>query len=153
MASGEPSGERLDRNWQELLQELRVAQTGVQILTGFLLTIPFTPRFETLPESRQTVYCVILVSAAAATILLMTPVAMHRALFRQGARQWLVVVADRLARWGLGLQFIAICGVVWLILDLIGPLWIACTVASLLAVLVLVLWVLIPLRERWFNGS
>lgn len=144
---GESQG-HIDRNWQELLQELRVAQTGVQILTGFLLTIPFTPRFEQLPESRQSIYAAVLCSAVLATILLMTPVAMHRALFHQGARPWLIGAADRLARWGMGAQILAITGAVWLILDLIGPMWVACAVGGTLLILVIVLWVVLPLRER-----
>ena len=98
MSATKPRDERLDRNWQEILQELRVAQTGVQILTGFLLTIPFTPRFESLPESRQVTYTVVLCGAVISTLLLMTPVALHRALFHRGARPWLVETADRFAR-------------------------------------------------------
>ncbi|MCW2839072.1 MAG: sodium:proton antiporter [Aeromicrobium sp.] len=145
---GAPSERRLDRNWQELLQELRVAQTGVQILTGFLLTIPFTPRFEELGSTRHAVYGAVLCCAVAATLLLMTPVALHRALFHRGARPWLVETADRLARWGLGAQTVAIVGVVWFILELIGPWWIAAAVVSTIATFVLVVWVAVPARER-----
>jgi hypothetical protein len=138
----------LDRNWQELLQELRVAQTGVQILTGFLLTIPFTPRFIELSPPEQAIYGVVLCTAVVATLLLMTPVALHRALFHQGARPWLVDAADRLARWGLGAQALAIVGAVWLILDFIAPWWIAAAVVTAIIVFVLAVWVLLPARER-----
>lgn len=147
-----PSDRRLDRNWQELLQELRVAQTGVQILTGFLLTIPFTSRFELLPDSRRVVYAGVLCAAVLSTFLLMTPVALHRALFHRGARLWLVETADLLARWGLGFLALANVGVVWLILDFISTWWLASLVAGLLSAGVLVFWVLVPLRERRVSG-
>ncbi|CAN5293939.1 hypothetical protein BH09ACT10_BH09ACT10_26120 [soil metagenome] len=146
--SGESARDlRLDRNWQELLQELRVAQTGVQVFTGFLLTIPFSPRFADLSSSRQIVYGAVLFVAVAATFLLMTPVALHRALFHRGARSWLVGTADRLARWGLGAMALAIIGAVWLVLDVIGPMWVASLATVVLLVFVLVFWVVIPARE------
>lgn len=138
---------RLDRNWQELLQELRVAQTGVQILTGFLLTLPFTPRFETLSESRHAVYAGALCSAVAATFLLMTPVALHRAMFHRHARPWLVEAAHQASRWGLGTLALANIGAVWLILDVVTTAWVAWLVAALIALFVLVAWVLVPARE------
>lgn len=140
--------ERINRNWQELLQELRVAQTGVQILTGFLLTLPFMPRFADLSTGRQAVYSVVLCSAITATLLLMSPVALHRALFHRGARPWLVEAADRLARWGLGAMTLAIIGAAWLVLDYIWSWWLASAVACSLVLFVLIVWILIPLRER-----
>lgn len=139
---------RIDRNWQELLQELRVAQTGVQILTGFLLTIPFTARFADLGSTRHAVYGAILCTAVVATLLLMTPVALHRALFHQGARPWLIETADRMARWGLGAQTLAIVGVVWFILELIGPWWIAAGVVLVIVAFVGIAWVVLPAHER-----
>jgi hypothetical protein len=139
---------KLDRNWQELLQELRVAQTGVQILTGFLLTLPFTPRFHELEESRHAVYAVVLCAAVTATFLLMTPVALHRALFGHNARPWLVQAADRASRWGLGVLALANIGAVWLILDVVTTTSIAALVASLIAIFVVVVWVIVPARER-----
>lgn len=138
---------KLDRNWQELLQELRVAQTGVQILTGFLLTLPFTPRFEELPESRHAVYAAVLCAAVAATFLLMTPVALHRAVFHRHARPWLVEAAHQTSRWGLAVLALANIGAVWLILDFVAAGWIAWLVAAFIALFVLVAWVLVPARE------
>lgn len=142
---------RLDRNWQELLQELRVAQTGVQILTGFLLTLPFTPRFEDLAESRRTVYAAVLCSAVAATFLLMTPVALHRALFHRHARPWLVEAAHQTSRWGLAALALANIGAVWLILDVVAATWVAWLVAAMITLFVLVAWVLVPARELRAN--
>lgn len=148
MPDQRPDEKRLDRNWQELLQELRVAQTGVQILTGFLLTIPFTPRFEEMSESRHVTYTLVLCGAIVSTLLLMTPVALHRALFRRGARLWLVETADLLARCGLGAMALTLTGVVWFILDIVWSPWTATAVAAPVLLFVLVLWVVIPARER-----
>jgi hypothetical protein len=148
-----PTPERLDRNWQELLQELRVAQTGVQILTGFLLTLPFTPRFESLSQSRHVVYAVVLCAAVVATFLLMTPVALHRALFHRGARPWLVEAADRVARWGLGALALANIGAVWLILDVVATAAVASIVAALLSVFIALVWVVLPAHERRAGGA
>src|SRR5581483_2525621 len=93
--------ERLDRNWTELLQELRVVQTGVQLLTGFLLTLPFQNRFSQLSSGKQDIYLVTVVAAVAATCFLIAPVALHRTLFRQHARRVTVAAAHRLAVAGL----------------------------------------------------
>lgn len=127
---------------------MRVAQTGVQILTGFLLTIPFTPRFEDLGTARHAVYAAILCLAVMATMLLMTPVALHRALFHQGARPWLVEVADRLARWGLAAQTAAIVGVLWFILELVSTWWVAAAVVAVTVGLVGGVWIGLPIHER-----
>ncbi len=151
-SSDGPSDERLNRNWQELLQELRVAQTGVQILTGFLLTIPFTPRFESLRDESRAVYACVLGSAVVATFLLMTPVALHRALFRRGQRFWLVKQADTAARIGLAFLAIANIGALWLILDFISARWVAFAASGVLALGVLGLWVLLPELKR-HSGS
>src|SRR6201996_4292485 len=87
---GETETERLDRNWNDLLQELRVVQTGVQLLTGFLLTLPFQARFTQLGEFQQNVYLVTVGLAVSATGVLVAPVAIHRMLFRRHARLALV---------------------------------------------------------------
>src|SRR4051812_35091858 len=98
----ETRDQRLDRNWNELLQELRVTQTGVQILAGFLLTLPFQARFAGLPSFERWVYLATVLVTCFATILLIAPVAVHRALFRRHEKDRLVDAADRLARAGLG---------------------------------------------------
>jgi hypothetical protein len=91
----ESHDQRMDRNWNELLQELRVSQTGVQILAGFLLTLPFQQRFEGLRAPERTLYLCTVVVACASTLLLVTPVVLHRALFRRHAKDTLVHAADR----------------------------------------------------------
>jgi len=135
---------RLNRNWSELLQELRVAQTGVQILTGFLLTLPFTNRFHDLPTSRVVVYAVVLCSAVVATFLLMTPVALHRAVFRRGRKGWLVGIADTAARAGLAALAVANVTALWLVLDVVGSTLAASLVAGVLAVALVGLWMVLP---------
>lgn len=114
-----PSPERLTRNWDELLQEIRVSQTGVQILTGFLLTVPFGARFEDLTDVQRTVYLVVLSGAVVTTGLVVAPVAFHRALFHQGARPWLVHAANRCARAGLAMMALTVSGVLFLVFDVV----------------------------------
>jgi hypothetical protein len=85
--------QQLNRNLNELLQELRVMQTGVQILTGFLLTVPFTERFTQLTDDQRTLYLCILLTAVFTTLVIVAPVSYHRLLFRQGRRDWIVTAA------------------------------------------------------------
>src|SRR6188472_3299050 len=97
----ETATQRADRNWDELLQELRVTQTGIQILTGFLLTLPFSQRFKDLDSLQRGAFLAILTGSVIATGLVTSPVAFHRVLFRHGQRPWLVEAANRAARAGL----------------------------------------------------
>src|SRR6478609_1551719 len=116
---GESEPERLTRNLNELLQELRVTQTGVQILTGFLLTLPFSQRFGDLDVVQRTAYLAILCGSVLATGLIIAPVAFHRMLFRHGQRRWLVTAANLAARAGLLALAFTTSGVVWLVFDLV----------------------------------
>src|SRR3977135_1157192 len=86
--------ERWDRNFGELLQELRVAQTGVQILFAFLLTLPFTQRFTKITSFQKDVYFVTLLLAPAASACIIAPVAHHRILFRRRQKEYLVAVSN-----------------------------------------------------------
>jgi hypothetical protein len=146
--TGEIPQETINRNWTELIQELRSTQTGVQVLTGFLLTVPFSSRFESLDNVQLTAYLVVLSCSVAATAAILSPVAYHRILFRKGQRPWLVRMANRIARVGLVLVAMTTCGVVFLVFDLaLGRT--AGIVASLVAAAAfLVLWVGIPLRAH-----
>jgi hypothetical protein len=94
--------EQLDRNWTELIQELRVLQTGVQILAGFLLTLPFQQRFETLDEFQRTLYLVNVTLAALTTAFMLLPVSVHRRLFGHGLKETLVTSADNITKIALG---------------------------------------------------
>ena len=138
----------INRNWTELVQELRSTQTGVQVLTGFLLTVPFSDRFDTLDHVQRTAYLLVLSGAVTATAAILSPIAYHRILFRRGLRPWLVATANQVARAGLVLVALTTCGVVFLTFDLaIGRT--GGIVASIVAVLgYLLLWVAIPLRAR-----
>src|ERR1700712_3372800 len=99
-ARSETATERLDRNWSSLLQELRVVLTGVQLLTGFLLTLPFQQRFTVLGGDMRVLYLATVTCSVAATVLLTTPVALHRMLFRRHMLGQLVTVSHRLTMAG-----------------------------------------------------
>ena len=145
--AGIPEG-TINRNWTELVQELRSTQTGVQVLTGFLLAVPFTDRFNTLDHVERTAYLVVLASAVSASMAVLAPIAYHRILFRRGHRPWLVQTANRIARAGLVLAALTMCGVVFLAFDLTLSRT-AGIVASLAAFLgYVVLWVVVPLRAH-----
>ena len=146
--SEESQHERLQRNWAELLQELRVTQTGIQLLAGFLLTLPFAARFATLDTTQESVYLAVVLDAFAATGLLVAPVALHRGVFRKQHKEWLVVVAHHLARGGLALMSLAFAGAVWLVYDVVvgSP---ASWVASIgLFVFLVAMWFLLPMWAR-----
>lgn len=138
--------ERMDRNWNELLQELRVAQTGVQILTGFLLTVPFQQRFADLDAYQRGVYLVLVVLAVAATGFIVAPVSLHRILFRRGLKRELVDSADRLAQTGLAMLALVLAGSALLLFDVVVDR--AAGVIAGVSVLVglTVVWVLVPVR-------
>ena len=141
----ETETERMDRNWNELLQELRVTQTGVQILTGFLLTLPFQQRFTELDTFQVTVFCIAVLLSSTATALIVAPVSYHRLLFRQRKKALLVRDSDRLARAGLLILALAVSAVVLLVFDVAVSrrLGIICSAAVLLVFVVL--WLVLPL--------
>jgi hypothetical protein len=146
--SNEDEAERLDRNYGELLQELRVAQTGVQILFAFLLSIAFQQRFTQIESYQRGVYIVTLIAAASAAIMLIAPVAVHRMLFRRHQKDELVTVASRLAASGLVALGIAILSAVLLVLDVVINLTFAIIFAALLGVALLGLWYVLPAEIR-----
>jgi thiosulfate reductase cytochrome b subunit len=141
----ESQDERLTRNLSELLQELRVTQTGVQILTGFLLTLPFSQRFSQITSTQRGVYLAILCGSVVATGLMIAPVAFHRLLFRRGQRKWIVRNANRAARAGLVSLALTTSGVVWLVFDLVTDRVAADIAGAASLVFFLTLWVAIPL--------
>ncbi|RQP09848.1 MAG: sodium:proton antiporter [Microbacteriaceae bacterium] len=115
----ETESERLDRNWNDILQETRVVQTGTQILTGFLLAIAFQARFEDLDGYQVTVYLVLVSFAALATILAIAPVSLHRTLFRQRAKRQLVAAANVLLIATLAAVLVTLSGTAVLIFDMV----------------------------------
>jgi len=144
----ESESERLNRNFADLLQELRVAQTGVQILFAFLLTLAFSARFSSIDAFETTVYLVSLLAAAAAAAMLIAPVAYHRALFRRGQKPALVHSAHRMATGGLAFLLIAMVGSVLLVTDLVLDRPYAILVAAVMAAWFILLWGILPLLRR-----
>jgi len=145
---GEDEHEQLTRNLNELLQELRVMQTGVQILTGFLLTVPFTSRFSDLDDLQKWVYLAVLSGSVIATGLIVAPVAFHRTLFRQGERKWIVEAANNAARHGLVALALTMAGVVWLVFDVVVGAPISHVAGALSVGLFAVLWAFLPMVRR-----
>ena len=142
--------ERADRNWNELLQELRVMQTGVQILTGFLLTLPFQPRFARLDEYQLTVYLVLVIAAVTATALIVGPVSVHRSLFRKHLKMSVVTVGDRITRAALLVLALTVTGTALLIFDFVVGRTAGIVVGSGVLAVLLLLWTVLPevLRRR-----
>ncbi|MGK2881897.1 MAG: DUF6328 family protein [Mycobacterium sp.] len=147
-ARSETDVERLDRNWSSLLQELRVVQTGVQLLTGFLLTLPFQARFPELGTTMRVIYLVTVSCSIMSTVLLTAPVGLHRLLFRRHRLGVLVKTSHFFALTGLVFLGAAMTGVAILVFDAVsGPklAWIAGATAALALVL---FWLVTPLALR-----
>ena len=139
--------ESWDRRLIELLQEIRVAQTGGQILFAFLLTLPFSARFGEVNNLERTVYVMTLCSAAVSMALLIAPVAYHRQVFRQGLKPRLVQTASVLAQAGLVALLLAITGAVFLVLDVVAGLRWAAALAGILAGIYVLLWYVLPVFD------
>jgi Family of unknown function (DUF6328) len=147
-ARSETETQRLDRNWLSLLQELRVVQTGVQLLTGFLLTLPFQQRFDELDATMRVIYLATVGCSVAATVLLEAPVAMHRLLFRRHRTQYVVSAAHRFAYAGLLLMGLALIGVTVTIFGAVAGPAAGAIAGGCAAVAQFGFWVLLPLRVR-----
>jgi len=138
--------EQLDRNWAELLQELRVLQTGVQILAGFLLTLPFQERFGRLDDFQVNLYLVNVVIATLTTAFILLPVSVHRRLFRQRLKETLVSSADTITKIALaGVSMLSI-GTATLVFDVTAGRSVGLTAGGILLTILLVLLVYVPLR-------
>jgi hypothetical protein len=140
----EPARERLNRNFAELLQEVRVAQTGVQFLFAFLLTLPFTNRFGQLEDRDIGAYSVAAAGAAVAAVLLVAPVSYHRVAFRRGRKPELVNMASWMAQLGLLAFGLSLLAAGFLIADVVLGLAWAIGFSVLLFVLEAVLWYVVP---------
>jgi len=144
--------ERSNRQMAELLQELRIALPGVQILFAFLLTVPFAQGFEKVTSFQRTLFYVVLLATAASTICLIAPTATHRLRFHQGDRRYVIESANRLLIAGLVFLGVAIVGAVMLITDYLyglGGHWVW---PALVAVALVVLWFLRPLLRGVSSG-
>lgn len=141
--------QRCDRHLAELLQEVRVAQTGVQVLFGFLLMVPFTARFGSLTEDKKLLYFATLTAAGTAAMLLIAPGSHHRILFRCGDKEHIVRMANRYAIGGLICVALAMVGAMLFIADVVLGRPEAGVVGAVAAVTSLWCWYLQPLRRRY----
>jgi MFS family permease len=144
----ESQEERDDRNLVELVQELRVVGLGVQVLFGFLLSLPFTTRFDQLGDGQRGIYLASLVMSAAATALLIGPVAYHRLVFRRGMKEPLVRFANVLAIAGLAAVGLAVLLAVLLVTDYVAGALTAALITALVACMFGGLWFAVPLSHR-----
>jgi hypothetical protein len=144
----EDAAERLDRELIELLNELRVVMPGVQVLFGFLLTVPFQQRFETTDDFQRTVYFVTLLLTAASAAFLMGPSAFHRLTFREGQKPYLITLGTRQTIAGMALLALAMNGVILLLTDvLFHALTVGITVACTFSLFAW-LWFGLALRRK-----
>ena len=145
---GETEKERVDRELIELLNELRVALPGVQVLFAFLLVVPFQQRFAMVTSFQKTVYFVTLLLAAASCAFLIAPSAHHRVLFRAREKRHLLVIANGLAIAGMAFLAAAIVGVLTLITDYLYGATTTIVVTAAAAGVFATLWYALPLRRR-----
>ncbi|MFE0647120.1 DUF6328 family protein [Streptomyces sp. NPDC059534] len=151
----ETETERADRRWQEIMQEIRVAQTGVQILLGFLLTVVFTPHFQGLGTTDRTIYVVTVVLGSVATGALIGPVAFHRIVAGRRLKPQAVVWASRLVFTGLLLLLATLTSALLLVLRVAtNDSYVPWLVTGVLA-WYLVCWFALPLwvRSRYTHGD
>ena len=144
----ESQAERDDRNLAELLQELRVAGLGVQVLFGFLLSLPFTTVFKQLSGGERDLYLACLILAAVATALLLGPVAYHRLVFRQGEKENLVRSANIMAILGLITVGLAVSASVLLVTAFVAGYGTGSVIAVLVLAMFGLLWFAFPLTRR-----
>ncbi len=144
----ETETERLDRNWSDILQELRVIQTGTQILTGFLLAVAFAPRFTELDSFGVIVYLVLVVTSGLATLLALAPVSLHRTLFRLKAKTEMVRIANGLLKATLVAVALTLVGTTMLIFDFVVGRTAGLVAGLLAAVVAMLTWVAVPLTVR-----
>ena len=145
---GETGAERDDRNLIELLQELRVAGLGVQVLFGFLLSIPFTSRFVKLSHAEHALYVAALLLAALATALLLAPVAYHRLVFRRHRKEQLVKDANVLAILGLAAVGLAVSAAVLLVVSFVDRGATVVVISLFVVCVFAVLWFVLPLARH-----
>lgn len=148
MPRDEDRAERLDRELIELLNELRVALPGVQVLFAFLLTVPFTERFVRLTTGQQSAYFAAFVATAVSSVLLMTPTAYHRIRWRQYDKEHMLKVSNVLAVIGISFLAVAIALVVFVVTDLVFFAVPAAIATGLVSGAILVVWFAIPLLRR-----
>jgi len=147
-ARRETLAQRDDRNFGELVQELRVVGLGVQVLFGFLLSLPFTVRFAVLSQGQRDLYVASITCATVATILLLGPVAYHRLVFRAGMKEPLVLFSNMMAIFGLAAVAGAVLSAVLLVTGYVAGALTGALITALAGVMLCGLWFALPLARR-----
>jgi Family of unknown function (DUF6328) len=142
----ESADQRADRNWSDLLQELRVSQTGVQLLAAFLVTLPFQARFPELTDFQQRWYLGLLGLAFLTVGVTLTPVAIHRRIFQTGKKPQLVHAGHVLTELALALIALLLAGIAFLVVDVVLDRNAAVVAGGVSCLVLLVLLVAVP---RW----
>ncbi|KQM80978.1 DUF6328 family protein [Agromyces sp. Leaf222] len=141
----ETANQRSDRNWNEILQELRVALTGTQLIGGFLIAVAFQPRFDELDDYQVRLYLVLVSLAGLATVIGLGPVTLHRALFRRKVKERLVLTGNRLLVAHLAVVGLLLVGVTSLVFDVAVSREAGWWALGVGAVVVIAAWVVLPL--------
>lgn len=149
----ESDNERLTRNINELLQELRVLQAGVQFLFGFLLAVAFTEPYARASTAEHVVHLIAVIFATSAVALLSAPAAWHRVLFRRGERRIIIEVANRLSIAGMVCLAVATVATVLLLTNEVVGGWVAIVITTLAGILFTTLWFVLPLLRRMHDGD
>jgi hypothetical protein len=152
-ADEETEKERLDRNLDQLMTELRVAMPGVQILFGFLLSVPFATRFDEVTAFQRDVHLVSLVAAGVATGFLIAPTAYHRMTFRRGQKRHLVFTATRWTVIGLAALAVSMDAAILLVADFLFDTTLAIVLTAAMGALFTGLWFVFPLLRRLPRGE
>jgi cyanate permease len=142
----ESESQKLDRNWGELLQELRITQTGLQLLTGFLLTLPFTQVFPSLDDGQKGLYLSLVLIAGVAVGVNMTPIMLHRRVFRERRKDRVVALGHQMIQVVMGAVALLIIGMSVLIFSVVTSWTAGLVVGALLAIVLVVLLVVVPER-------
>lgn len=143
-AAHDEAQDKLDRNWNEILQELRVIQTGTQILTGFLLTLAFQQRFGELTQEQVDIYLVLVGLAVVTTAMGLAPVSLHRALFRQGAKDNIVRIGNNILKATLVGVALVLTGTVLLIFDVVIGTAAGIIAAAVTLLVTILIWLIVP---------
>lgn len=146
MTRSETEEEQADRKFADILQELRVMQTGVQLTAGFLLTLPFQQRFAELDDVQRGTYLVLVLLAGVTTAVVLTPVAVHRRLSGHHVKMQVVKAAHRMARTALAFVALLVVGVIWFVFDVVVDRGAAIAAAAAMAGLAMLLLVAFPFR-------
>ncbi|HEX9043240.1 MAG TPA: DUF6328 family protein [Trebonia sp.] len=144
----ETLAQRDDRNFGELVQELRVVGLGVQVLFGFLLSLPFTVKFSGLSQGQRDLYVACITLASVATVLLLGPVAFHRLVFRTGMKESLVRFSNVMAIFGLTAVAGAVLTAVFLVVGYVAGTLPGALITALVGVMCAALWFALPLARR-----